>query len=413
MRISLPVGAAFAAVLAAAVAWGQTAPAPVPPAPTNVSAPATTPDPPPLKMEEIDALVAPVALYPDNLLAQVLIASTYPLEVAMAAQWLMSNPNLQGTQLEMALNTQTWDASVKALVEVPTALNQMYQRLDWTQKLGDAVLSQQKDVMDSVQRLRQKAQGAGTLMSTEQQKVVMENNTIVIEQANPQTIYVPYYDPYYMYGGWPYAGFPPYYWPTPPGYYLGAGLAFGAGLAIAGAVWNNNFDWNGGDINVNVDRNNFNNINRDNIANRRDNANSQRWQHNAENRRGANYRDQATRERFGKGNATQANARRDFRGFDQGQLGDRGGQFGDKAGQLGDRGGQLGQRSGFDGVGNGNATRGFSDRGRQSMNASRGSFGGASRGSFGGGGSRGFSGGGGGFRGGGGGGFRGGGGGRR
>ena len=105
----------------------------------------------------------------------------------------------------MALATQTWDASVKALVEVPTALNQMNQRLDWTQKFGDAFLAQQKDVMDLVQRLRQRAQSAGKLMSTEQQKVVMENQTIVIEQADPQTIYVPYYDPTYMYGGWPYA----------------------------------------------------------------------------------------------------------------------------------------------------------------------------------------------------------------
>jgi hypothetical protein len=169
---------------------------------------------------ELDALVAPIALYPDNLLAQVLIASTYPLEIAMAAQWRMQNPNLQGEQLANALQTQTWDASVKAMVEVPTALDQMSQRLDWTQKLGDAFLAQQKDVMDSVQRLRQLAQSKGTLMSGEQQKVVTENQTIIIEQTNPQTMYVPYYDPYYMYGGWPYAAYPPYSWPTPPGYYL-------------------------------------------------------------------------------------------------------------------------------------------------------------------------------------------------
>ena len=394
-----------AALLGVVAAWAQGVPTATPSAPTTVSA--TTPNPPPLMPEEIDALVAPIALYPDNLLAQVLIASTYPLELAMAAQWVMQNPNLQGTQLEMQLDTQTWDASVKALVEVPTALNQMSQRLDWTQKLGDAVLAQQKDVMDSVQRLRQRAQSSGKLMSTEQQKVVMENQTIVIEQANPQTMYVPYYDPYYMYGGWPYAGYPPYYWPTPPGYYLGAGLAFGLGVAIIGGAWNNWCDWNGGDINVDVNRDRFTNIDRNNINNRRDNANSQRWQHNADHRRGTNYRDQATRERFGKGNAAQADVRRDFRGFDQGQLGDRGGQFGDKAGQLGQRTGleRSGEARGFDGVGNGNATRDFSNRGsasRQSMNASRG---------YSGGGGRSFSGGGaGGFRGGGGGGFRGGGG---
>jgi hypothetical protein len=346
----LPVVVA-AAMLGAVAAWAQGVPTQTPSAPTTASA--TAPNPPPLMMEELDALVAPIALYPDNLLAQMLIASTYPLEVAMAAQWLMQNPNLQGAQLDMALATQTWDASVKALVEVPTALNQMNQRLDWTQKVGDAFLAQQKDVMDSVQRLRQRAQSAGKLMSTEQQKVVMENQTIVIEQADPQTIYVPYYDPTYMYGGWPYAAYPPYYWATPPGYYLGAGLAFGAGLAIAGAAWNNSFDWNGGDLNVNVDRNNFTNIDRNNINNR---ANSQTWQHNADNRRGTNYRDQATRERFGQGNLAQADARRDFRGFDQGQgLSDRGAQ------QLGQRSGfeRTGQAKGFDGIGNGNATRDF------------------------------------------------------
>jgi hypothetical protein len=403
------MGALFAAAMFGAVAaWAQNAPAPTqtPPATTNVSVPPTTPDPPPLKAEEIDALVAPIALYPDNLLAQVLIASTYPLEIAMAAQWKMQNPNLQGEQLANALQTQTWDASVKAMVEVPTALDQMSQRLDWTQKLGDAFLAQQKDVMDSVQRLRQLAQSKGTLMSGEQQKVVTENQTIIIEQTNPQTMYVPYYDPYYMYGGWPYAAYPPYYWPTPPGYYLGAGLAFGLGVAIIGGAWNNWADWNGGNINVDINRDNFNNINRDNIANRRDNANSRSWQHNPENRRGTNYRDQATRERFGQSNAAQANARRDFRGFEGGQLGDRTGQLGDRGGQLGQRTGfeRSGQAGGFDGVGRGNATRDFSSRGaasRQSMAASRGFSGGG----------RSFSGGG--FRGGGGGGFRGGGGGRR
>jgi hypothetical protein len=209
-----------------------------------------------------------------------------------------------------------------------------------------------------------------------------------------------------MYGGWPYAAYPPYYWPTPPGYYLGAGLAFGLGVAIVGGAWNNWCDWNGGNINVDVNRNNFTNINRNNVNNVRDRANSQTWQHNADHRLGTNYRDQATRERFGQGNAAQANARRDFRGFDQGQglsqVGDRGAQ------QLDQRSGfeRSGQMGGLEGVGNGNATRDFSGRGtasRQSMNAGSGFSGGGGR-SFSGGGARSFSGGGGGFRGGGGGG---------
>jgi hypothetical protein len=372
----------------------QVASAPPPGPPPQIP---STPNPPPLKMEEIDQLVAPVALYPDTLLAQVLIASTYPLEVAMAAQWAQQNANLKGEQLNAAVEMQTWDPSVKALVQVPTALQQMSGRLDWTQKLGDAFLAQQTDVMDSVQRLRRRAQDAGKLMTTEQQKVVDMGQTIVIQQADPQTVYVPYYDPYYAYGGWPYAAYPPYYWATPPGYYLGAGLAFGLGVAIVGGAWDNDFDWNGGDLNVNVDRDRFTNVDRSSVRN------SERWQHNSEHRRGTNYRDQATRERFGKANASQASARGDFRGFDQGQIGN----------QLGDRGGfqnsslqKTGQISSFDRMGNSSSTRNLSSRGQSSRQASSRSYsgGGASRGFSGGG--RGFSGGGGGFRGGGGGGRR-------
>src|SRR5262245_15744377 len=168
-------------------------------------------------MEELDSLTAPIALYPDTLLAQVLIASTYPAEVAQAGQWAQQNSRLQGAQLDAALEQQTWDPSVKALVQVPTVLQQMNSKMDWTQKLGDAFLAQQADVMDSVQRLRQKAQTAGQLMTTEQQKVVTQGQTIVIEQANPQVMYVPSYNPTTVYGGWPYPSYPPYYWPTPPG----------------------------------------------------------------------------------------------------------------------------------------------------------------------------------------------------
>ena len=308
--------------------------------------------------EQIDALTAPIALYSDTLLAQVLIASTYPAEVAQAGQWAQQNSSLQGAALNAALEQQPWDPSVKALVQVPTVLQQMNSKLDWTQQLGDAFLAQQADVMDSVQRLRQRAQGAGNLMTTEQQVVVSEgtgaSQTIVIEQANPQVMYVPSYEPQVVYGGWPYPSYPPYYWPPPvgygyPGYAFGSGLAWGAGFAIGAAAWDNAFDWGGHDINVNANRNNFTNINNNFNSNRANNISNNRsnWQHNAADRRGANYRDTATREKFGKTNTAAADARRQSRGFDQAsvtnQLQQRGGNQGQIGQQRGNQG-QLGQQ---------------------------------------------------------------------
>jgi hypothetical protein len=310
-------------------------------------------------MEQLDALTAPIALYPDTLLAQVLIASTYPAEVAQAAQWAQQNSSLQGAALDSALEQQPWDPSVKALVGVPTVLQQMNSKLDWTQQLGDAFLAQQDDVMDSVQRLRERAQDAGNLMTTEQQRVVTQGQTIVIEQANPQVIYVPSYNPSVVYGGWPYPSYPPYFWPTPAGYALARGIAWGAGVAIGASVWNNavwdnRFDWGARNIDVNVNRNNFTNINNNRINNVTNNRSN--WQHNAANRRGANYRDTATRERYGKTNTAAADARRQSRGFDQAsvqrQLQQRGNQGQARQGQIGQqRGnqGQLGQQRGNQG----------------------------------------------------------------
>jgi uncharacterized protein DUF3300 len=316
----------------------------------------------PLGPEQLDALTAPIALYPDTLLAQVLIASTYPAEVAQAAQWAQQNSTLQGDALDSALLQQPWDPSVKALVGVPTVLQQMNSRMDWTQQLGDAFLAQEGDVMDSVQRLRERAQAAGNLMTTEQQRVVTQGQTIVIEQANPQVIFVPSYNPTVVFGGWPYPAYPPVFWPTPPGYSFVRGLAWGTGFAIGtslwrNTVWDNRFDWGGRNINVNVNRNNFttiNNFNNNRITNVTNNRSN--WQHNATNRRGANYRDTATRERFGRTNSAAVDARRQSRGFDQQsvtrQLQQRGNQGQARQGQIGQqRGnqGQLGQQRGNQG----------------------------------------------------------------
>src|SRR4026209_17830 len=168
-----------------------------------------------LNAGELDHLVAPIALYSDSLLAQVLIASTYPLEVVQADRFAKSNKGLKGDKLEAALSKQDWDASVKDLVSTPTVLAMMNDDLDWTEKLGDAVLAQQAYVMDAIQRLRAKAEANGKLKTTKEQKVTVtkeaDQEVIVIEPTSPETVYVPYYEPAVVYGSWDYPDYPPYY----------------------------------------------------------------------------------------------------------------------------------------------------------------------------------------------------------
>jgi hypothetical protein len=358
--------------------------------------------------ERLEALVAPIALYPDSLLTQVLMASTYPLELVQAARWAKANPGLKGDQLDAALQQQNWDPSVTSLVNFPQVLEMMSQKLDWTQQLGDAVLSQQAELMDAVQRLRARAQAAGNLQSTQEQQVIVKEKTIVIEPAQPDVVYVPTYNPVVVYGAWPYPAYPPppvYY----PGYYPGAaaavGFAAGVGLGFAwGYAWGH-CDWHGGDININVKQNfNYNkNINRDKYSQRPGQGGSGTWKHDPDHRKGVSYRDQGTAQKFGKGDRGSAAGRQDFRGFDRGQTGQLG-QRGERPGAGGldrggagrdtgrfDRAGASGGREGaFSGMGRGSEARSFSERGLQSR-----------AGGFGGGGG-GFHGGGGGFHGGGG-----------
>jgi hypothetical protein len=194
---------------------------------------------------ELDAIVAPIALYSDALLAQVLMASTYPLEVVQADRWAKANKSLKGDRLDEALAKQDWDASIKALAATPTVLAMMNDDLDWTEKLGDAVLAQQADVMDAIQRLRAKAEANGKLKTTKEQKVTVtkqadNQQTIVIEPTSPETVYVPYYEPAVVYGSWDYPAYPPYYFPPAPGWVVGgaiaSGIAWGAGFAIGNAI---------------------------------------------------------------------------------------------------------------------------------------------------------------------------------
>jgi Protein of unknown function (DUF3300)/Chaperone of endosialidase len=366
-----------------------------------------------LKSEELDALVAPIALYPDTLLAQVLMASTYPLEVVQADRWVNESKKLKGDELKAAVDKQKWDDSVKALMATPSVISMMSSKLDWTQKLGDAVLAQQADVMDAIQRLRAKAQANNKLSSTKEQKVTVtrEQNKqyIAIEPTNPETVYVPYYDPSVVYGGWPYPAYPPYYFGYPgyvPGAVLATGIAFGAGYALGrwgsgGNFWGGSFNWNNNNININRPRVNP--------------LGGNNWQHNPAHRQGVRYNNPRVQQRFGNNSLRSGSQGRiDFRGRGGEQvLRPSGGSS-----NLGDRGrgsprvatrtarGSSGAASrpsrGAIGAGRGNAFGNIQSGRMAGLQSQRG------RASFSGGGFRG--GGGGGFRGGGGGGFRGGGG---
>lgn len=291
---------------------------------------AETPASPVFSQEELDQIVAPVALYPDALLSQILMASTYPLQVVEAQRWAEKNKTLQGDALTTALEGQNWDPSVKSLVNFPDVLAMMNEKLDWTQKLGDAVLAQQQDVMRSIQDLRKKAEEQGNLKTTEQQIVTVEKETIIIQPADPQVVYVPAYNPTVVYGTWPYPSYPPYYY-NPPWYATATPYAFGAGLAI-GAAWGyawGDCDWNGGDIDIDVNRNtNINqNINRGKYAQQYgqhgqlDGNRKGSWQHNPQNRKGVPYRDQTTAQRYNRGASADAvKSREAFRGrADQGR----------------------------------------------------------------------------------------------
>lgn len=270
--------------------------------------------------EQIDQFVAPVALYPDALLSQIFMASTYPADIAEAAAWSRANPKATGDAAVKQVSGKPWDPSVQSLVAFPQVLAQMAAHPDWVQNIGDAFLAQPDDVMASVQRLRAQAQKAGNLKTTEQQKVIVketapQTTVIQIEPANPEIVYVPSYNPTVVYGTWAYPSYPPPYWPPPPGYYhpvatgLAAGLAFGTGIAIADSLWGG-FDWGHNDVDINVNR--YNNIN---VNNRISGNGNVAWNHNPANRRGTPYRDPATRQRFDQG-VGGAQQRQAFRGHD-------------------------------------------------------------------------------------------------
>ena len=385
--------------------------------------------------DQLDSLVAPIALYPDQLLAQVLAASTYPLEIIQLQQFLTKNKDLKDKALADAVAKQPWDASIQGLAGLPDVVNRLANDIQWTTDLGNAFLAQQSDVMDAVQRMRAKAQGQGNLKSNEQVKVetqkVESKEVIVIQQSNPQVVYVPSYNPTVVYGP-PVYPYPPVAYP-PPGYYAaGMAISFGVGVAM-GAMWSGgwgyNCGWHGGNNNITINNNNnFNrnsNIQGGNRTNVQGGNRGNSWQHNSQHRGGAPYSNRATANKYGgtargdsmssrQTNARQNQARQQGvsnrggqagaganRGAGQGGVGGGagganrgGGGGGDRVGNRSVSSGGGGSRSdafGGSSGGSGASARASSSRGASSMNTS-------SRGGGGGGGGRGGGGGGGGRR---------------
>jgi hypothetical protein len=341
---------------------------------------------PKIPNDQLDSLVAPIALYPDPLLAQVLAASTYPLEIIQLQQWLAQHKGLKDKALVEAVQKEDWDPSVQAMAPLPDAVKQLAENVKWTTDLGNAFLAQQNDLMDAVQRMRMKAKGAGNLKSTEQQKVetktVETKTVVVIEQAKPEVIYVPTYNPTVVYGP-PVYPYPPIVYPPPPppgAYVAGMAISFGVGMAIGaawgGGGWGYNCGWGHSNNHITINNNNnfVNNYNRTNVNRpaQRPAGAGNNWQHSPQHRGGAPYSNRATANQYGgtaRGDSMatrRANASRN-----QGQLGgrqqagsmDRGGGGRQQAGNMDRSGGGRQQAGNMDRGGGGRQQAGSMDRG--------------------------------------------------
>ncbi len=262
--------------------------------------------------EELAQMLAPIALYPDSLLAQILMAATYPLEVVEAERWIRQNKDLRGDALDNALQEKTWDPSVKSLCHYPDVLFAMSDRLDQTRTMGDAYLTQQDDVMTTVQELRRRAEEQGNLKTTKEQKVIVEQEIVRIEPANPEVVYVPAYNPLYVYGPWWYPGYPPWYWDYPPGVvvsgpFITFGPSFFIGFDLFSWCW---FDWHSNFIYVDYYRTRHFHHYRGGYT-----GDHQYWKHDPRHRRGVAYRDRRTSDRFGERPTRRSRPGRAVRGY--------------------------------------------------------------------------------------------------
>jgi len=279
--------------------------------PAFAEAPTTSPPGPAFTQAELDQMLAPIALYPDSLLSQMMMAATYPLEVVEAARWSRANPGLQGEAAVRAVDDRNWDPSVKSLVAFPQILTMMDEKLEWTERLGDAFLAQQPQVMDTVQGLRQRAYAAGNLKSNDQYRVVQQERIIVVESPNPQVVYVPYYDPLVVYGGWWWPAYRPVFWAPWPGYvvrpgYVG-GFRWSIGITIGPRFFFGACDWHRRSIQVvNVHPFYYHYVDRRPIV-------VGHWQHYPDHRRGVVYKHVEVQRKFVHANASPA-PRREYQG---------------------------------------------------------------------------------------------------
>jgi hypothetical protein len=282
-----------------------------------------------LGQAELEKLLAPIALYPDDLVAQILTASTYPIEVVEAERWVSAHPNIHGDALQDAMQQQRWDASVKGLTAVPQVLSMMNDKLDWTQQLGEAFLAQANDVSNAIQQLRAKAQANGNLKSSDKIRVSTmappeplpppgpvpvgvdpsllppppPPEYIMIEPVDPGVYYVPIYDPYVVYGPWLWPAYRPFYW-YPPGYVVGAAvIGFGVGFLVGSALWcHYNWGWHGGwagggPVSINVV--NYNRFNSTKFIAERNGFNN--WHFDAAHRGSVGFQNAALRQQFQSG----------------------------------------------------------------------------------------------------------------
>ena len=283
----------LAASLACAQDYGQ------PPPPAYGQAYEQAPPARAFSQEELEQMLAPIALYPDALLAQILMASTYPLEVVEAARWARANPGLRGDQAVAAAEQFDWDPSVKSLTAFPQILLVLDERLDWTRRLGDAFLAQQGQVMDTVQFLRRKAYDAGNLRTTEQIQVQPVAQAIDIGFANPQVAYVPYYDPTVVYGSWWWPSYPPVYWAPWPGYGMGyvPGFYWGPAVYLPLGFFFGAVDWHSHHVNI-ICNDHYNKVFIRHPPGAHSREDTTQWRHDPAHRQNVPYRSPAVRQQF-------------------------------------------------------------------------------------------------------------------
>ena len=347
--------------------------------PPQAPPPALPPPGQTLTPDQLNDLVAPIALYPDELLSQIMVAATYPLEVVEAYQWQQRNPGLAGPALTQAAQQQNWDPSIQALVVFPDVMKRLNDDVTWTTNLGNAFLAQQQDVMDAVQRMRQRAQQAGRLQSTPQENVTTINQGgqpyIGIEPADPDVMYVPVYDPAWIWGPSLWYPYPRWYWPPRTfltgGLYFGFGAGINVGLFFGGGWhgwggWGWHPGWGNRTVIVNntfIHQNNFNTTHITNVHG------TSTWTHDAEHRAGVPYSNQALRNQYG-GNTRQNVAPRSIPEAARNAPGQSSERFGNRT-IPSNPPAQQQNRGAFGGMENGAAANTHAEHGMSSMGPTR------------------------------------------